>query len=231
MLEQNYQALMNRREEILSRLMEIKGTVESVEELGKSGGNEVFLPIGAGVLVPVKFDSKKKLIIGIGSDIVLEKGVEEIKKDLEKRMEMFDQAAQAVRYAREAGIKTVGHFILGLPGETEASLKQTVNYARSLPLDLAQFYCAVPFPGSRLYDRALEEGWITRPDYSCFKQDCALMELPTISSDEVNRYRTLAYKRFYGNVKSICKTLTLINWKDVGRLVTAARDFWKWSNK
>jgi len=143
----------------------------------------------------------------------------------------LEQAAEAVRYAREAGIKTVGHFILGLPGETEASLKQTINYARSLPLDLAQFYCAVPFPGSRLYDRALEEGWITRPDYSCFKQDCALMELPTISSDEVNRYRTLAYKRFYGNVRSICKTLTLINWKDAGRLVTAARDFWKWSNK
>lgn len=142
-----------------------------------------------------------------------------------------EQAFQAVRYAHEAGIKTVGHFILGLPGETKESLEQTIDYARTLPLDLAQFYCAVPFPGSRLYDRALKEGWIARPDFSCFKQDCAFMELPTISSDEVNRYRTLAYKRFYFNLRSIYKTLMLINWKDARRVVTAAKDFWRWSNK
>ena len=95
MLELNYHALIQRREELLGRLMEVKGTMDSIEELGKSEGSEVFLPLGAGVLVPVKFDSKKKLIIGVGSDIVLEKDIDGIKKDLEKRMELFDQAAQA----------------------------------------------------------------------------------------------------------------------------------------
>ena len=68
------------------------------------------------------------------------------------KVQTVEQAMQAVRYAHEAGIKTVGHFILGLPGETEESLGHTIHFAQSLPLDLAQFYCAVPFPGSRLYD-------------------------------------------------------------------------------
>lgn len=142
-----------------------------------------------------------------------------------------EQAFQAVRHAREAGIKTVGHFILGLPGETRESLDDTVRFARSLPLDLAQFYCAVPFPGSRLYDRALREGWIEPLDYTGFKQDLALMNLPTITADEVNRYRALAYKRFYITPSTICRILKLTNRRDMMGLLTSARDFWRWSKK
>ncbi len=77
-----------------------------------------------------------------------------------------------------AGIKTVGHFILGLPGETEESLEETIVFAGKLKLDLAQFYCAVPFPGSRLYERALKEGWINPPDFSNFNQNTPLLNLP-----------------------------------------------------
>jgi radical SAM superfamily enzyme YgiQ (UPF0313 family) len=160
----------------------------------------------------------------------IESGSQEILDEANKGTTVT-QAFQAVRYAQAAGIKTVGHFILGLPGESKESIEHTINYARNLQLDLAQFYCAVPFPGSRLYERALQEGWIARPDFSSFKQDCALMKLPTITSDEVNRYRALAYKRFYFNLRNIYKTLKLINWRDVKSLLTSAKDFWRWSNK
>jgi len=142
-----------------------------------------------------------------------------------------EQAYEAVRYAKEAGIKTVGHFILGLPGETEESMRHTINYAKQLGLDLAQFYCAVPFPGSRLYQQALKEGWIKNAHFHHFRQDYAIMELPTISSQVVNRYRALAYRQFYFNLNRGYRTLKLVNWKDVKWLFRSARDFLGWSRR
>lgn len=142
-----------------------------------------------------------------------------------------EQALRAVESTRQAGIKTVGHFILGLPGETKESLESTIEYARNLPLDLAQFYCAVPFPGSRLYEQARQEGWIPDHDFNDFKQDYALMMLPTITPEEVNRYRALAYKRFYFSPGSIMKALKLINWRNFRGLLNSVKDFWNWLNK
>jgi radical SAM superfamily enzyme YgiQ (UPF0313 family) len=139
-----------------------------------------------------------------------------------------EQALQAVQSTREAGIKTVGHFILGLPGETRETLESTITYARKLPLDLAQFYCAVPFPGSSLYDQALKEGWISGHNFNHYKQDYALMRLPTISPEEVNRFRALAYQRFYFRPGNILRALKLINWFDPQGLFRSAKDFWRW---
>lgn len=160
----------------------------------------------------------------------IESGSQKVLDEADKGTRV-EQAYEAVRYAREAGIKTVGHFILGLPGETEASLVHTINYAKRLKLDLAQFYCAVPFPGSRLYEHALKEGWINHADFANFKQDYALMKLSTVSPQVVNRYRALAYRKFYFNLLSGYRTLKLINWKDLKKVVNAAKDFLGWSRK
>ncbi len=160
----------------------------------------------------------------------IESGSQKVLDESEKGTRV-EHAYTAVRYAREAGIRTVGHFILGLPGETEESMVQTIEFAKRLGLDLAQFYCAVPFPGSRLYERALEAGWIRKSDFGQFKQDYALMELPTVSSQVVNQYRALAYRKFYFNLKSAYKTLKLINLKDVRKALHAARDFLGWSRR
>ena len=140
-------------------------------------------------------------------------------------------ALEAVRATRQAGIKSVGHFILGLPGETRTSIEETIAFAQTLQLDLAQFYCAVPFPGSRLYDRALKEGWITPTQFSVYNQDSALMNLPSLPPEVVSRYRTRAYKRFYANPVRIARALTLVNWKDIKGLIASARAFWGWSRK
>jgi radical SAM superfamily enzyme YgiQ (UPF0313 family) len=160
----------------------------------------------------------------------IESGSQKVLDEADKGTRV-EQAYEAVRYAREAGIKTVGHFILGLPGETEASLVHTINYAKRLKLDLAQFYCAVPFPGSRLYGHALREGWINHADFGNFKQDYALMKLSTVSPQVVNQYRALAYRKFYFNLLSGYRTLKLINWKDLKKVVNAAKDFLGWSRK
>jgi len=64
-----------------------------------------------------------------------------------------EQIEPAVKMARKAGLWTIGHFIIGLPGETFESAKKTIKNAKKLPLDFAQFYAAAPFAGSRLWEQ------------------------------------------------------------------------------
>jgi radical SAM superfamily enzyme len=61
-----------------------------------------------------------------------------------------EEVAPAIHMARRAGLWTVGHFIVGLPGDTPERARATVAGATRLPLDFAQFYAAAAFAGSRL---------------------------------------------------------------------------------
>jgi anaerobic magnesium-protoporphyrin IX monomethyl ester cyclase len=89
----------------------------------------------------------------------IEAGDNEILAATGKRITV-EQSRQAVQLANRLGIKTAGHFIFGLPGETSKTMKETLNLALSLPLDIAQFYAATPFPGTRLYEEAASRGWL-----------------------------------------------------------------------
>ncbi len=81
----------------------------------------------------------------------IESGSEEILKRVGKRFKL-EQVRQAVRWTQEAGIQTKGYFMLGLPGDTEQTMRQTVEFAASLDLDEAMFSLTTPFPGTRLWD-------------------------------------------------------------------------------
>ena len=89
----------------------------------------------------------------------LESGDDDILAASGKRITTAD-SRRAVRLARAAGVRTAGHFILGLPGETEATMAATLRLACELPLNIAQFYAAAPFPGTRLYEEATVRGWL-----------------------------------------------------------------------
>lgn len=69
-----------------------------------------------------------------------------------------DLVRQAFKLAEEEGLRTAATFILGLPEETEDSLRATIELACSLPADYASFNVAVPRAGTRLRARAREEG-------------------------------------------------------------------------
>ncbi|MFX0134196.1 MAG: B12-binding domain-containing radical SAM protein [Candidatus Hodarchaeota archaeon] len=126
----------------------------------------------------------------------IESGNQEI-LDITQKGTNLEQAYLAVNAARKNGIKTVGHFILGLPGETNKTIRETIGFSKNLKLDLAQFYCAVPFPGSTLYDTAVRNRWIDKNNWHEFSQDIAIMQLQTISTKQVNNYRKKAIRIFY----------------------------------
>lgn len=105
-----------------------------------------------------------------------------------------EKVLRAVRLAQRAGLKVAGHFILGLPGETEASARRTLDFAKRLHLDFSNFYAAVPFPGSALYDEALNRGWLRPSEWARFHQSDFVMDLPTIAAARLRRLRRQAYR-------------------------------------
>jgi anaerobic magnesium-protoporphyrin IX monomethyl ester cyclase len=70
-----------------------------------------------------------------------------------------DQALQALNWAHAAGINNWGYFIIGLPGETEESIRRTIAYAKQLPLEIALYHIAAPYPGTPFFFEVAENGW------------------------------------------------------------------------
>jgi anaerobic magnesium-protoporphyrin IX monomethyl ester cyclase len=73
--------------------------------------------------------------------------------DLMNKQVTVEQGARAAELYRTAGIEVAAFFIVGYPGETDASIEETFALALSLPLDEISFNVPVPLPGSKLFER------------------------------------------------------------------------------
>ncbi len=88
----------------------------------------------------------------------IESGNEQILKHARKGA-YPEKAERALTWARRAGIKNWGYFIIGLPGETEETIRQTIDFSKKLPLDIALFHVAAPYPGTPFFFEVVREGW------------------------------------------------------------------------
>ncbi len=88
----------------------------------------------------------------------IESGSEQVLKHARKGA-YPDKAEKALRWAKQAGIMNWGYFIIGLPTETEATIRQTIDFAKKLPLDIALFHVAAPYPGTPFFFEVVKEGW------------------------------------------------------------------------
>ncbi len=82
----------------------------------------------------------------------IESASESMLKIMRKNITVED-ARTAVHIARQAGIETGAFFILGYPGDTDATILETVRFASSLPLDYLSFTMPYPIPGTALFER------------------------------------------------------------------------------
>ncbi|MEO8357697.1 MAG: radical SAM protein [Chloroflexota bacterium] len=88
----------------------------------------------------------------------IESGNEQILKHARKGANP-DKAERALRWAKAAGIMNWGYFIIGLPGETEETIRQTIDFAKKLPLDIALFHVAAPYPGTPFFFEVVKNKW------------------------------------------------------------------------
>jgi len=88
----------------------------------------------------------------------IESGNEQILKRAAKGADP-KKAQRALTWAKKAGIKNWGYFIIGLPGETVETIRQTIDFSKSLPLDIALFHIAAPYPGTPFFFEVVQNGW------------------------------------------------------------------------
>jgi anaerobic magnesium-protoporphyrin IX monomethyl ester cyclase len=122
----------------------------------------------------------------------------------------LDQVRQAFKAARAVGMETIGFFIIGLPGETEQTIDDTIQFACELDPVVANFSIATPFPGTVMYEtvkthgKMLAETW----DDFVFFEGKARFEMPDLPASLVERKWKEAYRRFYLRPKRVARTMT-----------------------
>jgi radical SAM superfamily enzyme YgiQ (UPF0313 family) len=126
----------------------------------------------------------------------LESGSEEVLKRMKKGIKE-EKVVKALTTAKKFGIKNWGYFIIGMPGETEETIKTTIQFAKRLPLDLALFHIAVPYPGTPFYYEALEKGWINMSKYEDFDMDrSTVLNYPHLSSKQMEKWAKKAFREW-----------------------------------
>ncbi len=141
----------------------------------------------------------------------------------------INQAIRAVDLAKKNGLQVVAYYVLGLPGETKKSIKKTIKLANKLDTDFAQFYCAVPYPGSELYEEAKDRKWINTDNWTKFEQNYSVLDLDSVTAKEVMSFRKKAYLYFYLHPKRLYRILKKVKSKRIFlNLIWMVKDFLRW---
>jgi len=88
-----------------------------------------------------------------------ESGDPQILKNIKKGATV-ERAREFTRDCHKLGLVIHGDFILGLPGETRDSIRQTINFAKQLDVHTIQVSLAHAYPGTEFYDFAKKNGFI-----------------------------------------------------------------------
>lgn len=157
------------------------------------------------------FKMKNAGVFKIGFGV--ESGSRAILKIAKKQLDL-DKVLEATRLAKEAGIMTYGFFILGLPGETVATMQQTIDFAKKMDPEIANFCIAIPFPETELYEMVKKEGkfLIDTAKHSSygFYGSRAFFEYGGLKETTLLRYYRKAYYTFYFRPKKIIRSITSI---------------------
>ena len=141
----------------------------------------------------------------------VEAGTEKILKVLNKNISL-EQALIAFKLSRKIGIQTLAYFMIGSPTETEEDVLQTIKFMNKLDPDFVQITLLTPFPGTKIYQWALDQK-VFETDYwrefainpvSGFKTRYWTKEL---SQKELERLLIVAYKKFYLRPSYIIKRI------------------------
>jgi len=126
----------------------------------------------------------------------IESGSEETREHMQKKLET-EKIEYALRLLREAGILSFGFFIYGYPGETEQAMHETTKFALSCPLDYANFYPAVPYPGTNFHATCVKEGLLASDSWDEMEYSRYILKTKDLDEAVVKKAISGAYLRFY----------------------------------
>lgn len=136
-----------------------------------------------------------------------ESGNAQILKNIKKGVTK-EQALQFTRDCKKLGLSVHGAFIMGLPGETKETIRETIQFAKDMDLNSIQASLASPYPGTEFYTMCKEQGWISSDSFldEGGHQKCVI-NYPHLSNAEIFNSVEEFYDKFYFRPKYILRSI------------------------
>jgi hopanoid biosynthesis associated radical SAM protein HpnJ len=158
-----------------------------------------------------------------------ESGDPQILKNIKKGATV-ERARAFAKDCNDLGLTVHGDFILGLPGETKESIRNTINFAKSLDVETLQVSIAHAYPGTEFYDYAQANGFIKNAAAMSDEggHQMAHIEYPGLPTDYVLEMVHRFYDEYYFRPKAAFRVVwkAFVN-RDLPRLYVESKAFLK----
>jgi len=157
-----------------------------------------------------------------------ESGDPQILKNIKKGATV-ERARDFARDCHKLGLTIHGDFILGLPGETKESIRNTINFAKTLDVETIQVSIAHAFPGTEMYEFARANGYITNQRMSDDGgHQMAHIEYPGLPTEYVLEMVNKFYDEYFFRPKAAWRVVSkAIANRDLKRLYIESKSFLK----
>jgi len=136
-----------------------------------------------------------------------ESGSRRVIEDVTKGYKM-ELVEKVVKMTYDLGIHICGNYIFGLPEDDYDSMNKTLKLMLDINAEWANIYCAMAYPGSGLYEMAIQKGWSLPDSWQSYSQYAyESLPLPTkyLSSGEVLSFRDYAFNAYFDNPRYLSK--------------------------
>lgn len=134
----------------------------------------------------------------------IESGSKHVRDGVEKGRFGSEDILRVVRNIQSAGMNVIGNYIFGLPDDTYESMQETLDLAIEANCEFANFYCAMAYPGSKLYNMAIESNW-ELPDswlgYSQHAYNSQPLRTEHLTAAQVVEFRDKAFHAYFSSPK------------------------------
>jgi len=116
----------------------------------------------------------------------LETGNQDLRKEVLGRSISDREVIELFDLAKKVGIKTFSFNMIGIPGETKETIKETIDLNAKIQPDFMQVTAFYPYPGTLLGQKCIEQGLIAKDHIDCY-MDESVLELPGLSSSQIKK--------------------------------------------
>ena len=166
-----------------------------------------------------------------------ESGNQQILHNIKKGMRV-EQLREFSKNCRSLGIKIHGTFIVGLPGETKETIKETIAFAKEVNPYTLQVSLAAAYPGTYLYNQAKQNGWLLEEDNGgrlVAEQGIQVSSIsyPHLSHEDIFKSVESFYSQYYFRPSKIWEITSemLTDWEMMKRRLREGVEFVKFLNK
>jgi len=141
----------------------------------------------------------------------IESGNEQILRQLGKKVSK-ETMCQACLNCKKVGIDYFNSFMIGGPGETSESVRESVDYAIQLDSIMAGFNILIPYPGTAIFKKYYQKDFVENADWERWNHithDVPIDYRHTeLSKAELDQLRKMAIRRYYLRPRQIFRILT-----------------------